>query len=359
MTATAPDGLSPAAVDTAGAGSAAGGSSPVLARLRVPVIAAPMFLVSGPELVLAAHRAGIVGAFPAPNARELVDLDRWCATISAGVAADAAGGIPGSGAWAVNLFAHRTYQRLDAEVDILGRYRPDLVITSLGAPNRVLDAVHGYGGEVFADVATLAQAKRAVAAGVDGLVLVCAGGGGHTGSFSPLAFVPAVRDFYDGPVLVAGGIGDGGAVAAVEALGAAGGYIGTRFVAAAESLAGDDYRGMLLAAEMADVVTSRAVTGVSANWLRPSLERAGYDVDGVGPADFSGDLQGAKAWKDLWSAGHGVGSVRSVGTVQAIVDELAADRAAALQRLAGRPRADTNSQVRAGRTRSGPEKGES
>ncbi|NMH99658.1 nitronate monooxygenase [Pseudonocardia sp. K10HN5] len=331
MTATAHDGCGTAATP-----------APVLARLRIPVVAAPMFLVSGPELVLAAHRAGIVGAFPAPNARELTDFDSWCRTIRDGVAADAAAGAAGSGTWAVNLFAHRTYRRLDAEVDILRRYRPDLVITSLGAPNRVVDTVHGYGGEVFADVATLAQAKRALAAGVDGLVLVCAGGGGHTGTFSPLAFVPAVRDFHDGPLLVAGGIGDGGGVAAVEALGADGAYIGTRFIAATESLAGDGYRDMLLAAEMADVVTSRAVTGVTANWLRPSLERAGYDIDGVGPADFSGDLQGAKPWKSLWSAGHGVGSVRSVTTAQAIVDELAADRAASLRRLADRAATGAN-----------------
>ncbi|MHA6797425.1 NAD(P)H-dependent flavin oxidoreductase (plasmid) [Pseudonocardia bannensis] len=337
-----------------------GTPGPVLARLRIPVIAAPMFLVSGPELVLAAHRAGIVGAFPAPNARELADFDRWCQTISTGVAADAGGTVArGSGAWAVNLFAHRTYRRLDAEVDILCRYRPDLVITSLGAPNRVVDAVHGYGGEVFADVATLAQSKRALAAGVDGLVLVCAGSGGHTGTFSPLAFVSAVRGFYDGPLLVAGGIGDGRAVAAVEALGADGAYVGTRFIAATESLASEQYRDMLLTAEMADVVASRAVTGVTANWLRPSLERAGYDVDGAGPADFSGDLQGAKPWKQLWSAGHGVGSVRSVTTVRAIVDELVADRAASLRRLADRAAAGGNSYDSAVQIGSGPEKGES
>lgn len=310
--------------------------SPVLARLRIPVVAAPMFLVSGPELVLAAHRAGIVGAFPAPNARELSDFAAWCAAISGGVAADLDAGVAGSGAWSVNLVAHRSYQRLDAEVDILCDYRPDLVITALGAPNRVVDAVHGYGGEVFADVATLAQARRAVAAGVDGLVLVSAGSGGHTGTFSPLAFVPAVREFHDGPLLVAGGIGDGGAVAAVEALGADGAYVGTRFVAAVESLAAEDYREMLRTAEMADLVASRAVSGVTANWLRPSLERAGYDADGVASADFSGDLQGTKPWKSLWSAGHGVGSVRSATTVQAIVDELSADRATAMRRLAAR-----------------------
>jgi nitronate monooxygenase len=353
MTATAPR---EAGVGAAGS-RVAGAASPVSARLRIPVIAAPMFLVSGPELVLAAHRAGIVGAFPAPNARELADFDHWCASISDGVTTGSAG----SGAWAVNLFAHRTYQRLDAEVDILCRYRPDLVITSLGAPNRVVDAVHGYGGEVFADVITVAQAKRAVAAGVDGLVLVCAGGGGHTGTFSPLAFVPAVRDFHDGPLFVAGGIGDGAAVAAVETLGADGAYVGTRFSAAAESLAGDEYRDMLLAAEMADVVTSRAVTGVTANWLRPSLEQAGYDVDDVGAANFSGDLQGAKPWKNLWSAGHGVGSVRSVTTVQAIVDELAADRATAMRRLAARaPDTDhTDTNHSTGAVGRGPEKGES
>jgi nitronate monooxygenase len=300
------------------------------ARMRLPVIAAPMFLISGPDLVIAACRAGIIGCFPAPNARTIENLEEWCATI----ARDTAGFAP----WAMNMIAHRTYARFDAELEIIGRHKPPLLITALGSPARTLDTVHGYGGLVFADVTTPTLARKAIEAGADGLVLVCTGAGGHTGQFSPFAFIAEVRKFWSGPIVLSGAIASAQSVLAAEMLGADFAYMGTTFIAAKESMGEEDRKEMTVAASMEDIVTSSAVTGVPANWLIPSLKAAGFTMDGREPRkmDFT-STDTAKPWKNIWGAGHAVGAVGAVQPAAAIIDKLAADygslRSAWKQRL--------------------------
>ena len=304
--------------------------------LRLPLVAAPMFLVSGPELVLAACAAGIGGAFPAPNARTVEALAAWLERVSSGHAAlVAAGGRVGP--WALNLVTHSTYDRLAAELELVERYRPPLVITALGSPAPVVARVHAYGGLVIADVGSVALARKAAAAGVDGLALVCAGAGGHTGRIPAFAFVPAVRSFFDGIVVVGGAIGTGGAIRAAELLGADLVYAGTPFIAAAESLASDRYRDMVVRASLEDLVLSRALTGADAWYLRESIVAAGLDPEaltGKDKVDWRDSQGQLKAWKDIWSAGQGVDSVRAVEPVAAIVNRLAVQYAAALRQPA-------------------------
>lgn len=239
--------------------------------LRLPVIVAPMFLVSGPDLVVAASRAGLVGAFPAPNARTVGDLDAWCGDVARRA---------GDATWALNLVCHRSYDRLDAELEVVDVHRPPVVITALGSPEAVVDRVHRYGGVVLADVGTPTHARRAAEAGADGLVLVCAGAGGHTGRYSPFAFVRDVRRWWDGPLVMAGAVTDAAGIRAAEALGADLVYMGTRFLACRESLISDRYRRMVLDAGLSDVVLSDRITGVPANWLAASLAQATDGANG-------------------------------------------------------------------------------
>jgi nitronate monooxygenase len=293
-------------------------------RLKVPAIAAPMFLVSGPDLVVAACKAGMAAAFPAPNARSIDELEAWMARLNAEIS-------PQDAPWVLNIVAHQSYGRLEAELDLIIRYKPALVITALGSPRRVVDAVHSYGGLILADVINVAFARKCVQAGVDGLVLVCAGAGGHTGQLSPFAFVPAVRAFFDGPLVVGGAVGSGQAIRALEVLGADLAYVGTPFIAAAESLAPAAYKDMVVAATHEDLVQTNAVTGVRANWLRASLAAAGIDPAAVredGPV-FSDPSAAFRRWKDTWSAGQGVDAVMRVEPVAAIVEHLAAGYRAA------------------------------
>tara|TARA_R110000868_G_scaffold6550_2_gene37004 strand:+ start:80920 stop:81897 length:978 start_codon:yes stop_codon:yes gene_type:complete len=288
-------------------------------NLRLPAICAPMFLVSGPELVIAACRAGVIGSFPGPNCRTIEDLEDWMATVSEGVGDEDA-------AWAFNMVTHSSYPRFHAELALVDAYKPPLVITALGGPGRVVETVHAYGGVVFADVNSVSFARKAVAAGADGLVLVCAGAGGHTGTLANIAFVEAVREFFDGPIAVAGGISTGAGIAAAEAMGADFAYIGTAFIAAEESLASPAYKAMLLDATSADLLVSASVTGVPASWLRPSLEDNGLDPDNMpvkGKVSFDDPDRMSKGWKDIWSAGQGVGAVRAIEPFASIVDRLA------------------------------------
>jgi len=220
------------------------------------------------------------------------------------------------------VIAHRTYDRLDAEIAVLSHHRPTLVITALGSPTRVLDEVHTWGGLVYADCSTPTHVEKAIAAGVDGVVLVCSGAGGHTGAYSAFSFSAEVRRFWDGPMVLAGGITDGRGLRAAEVLGAEVAYMGTRFIATTESLVSDGQRQMVVECAMADIVLSDAVTGVSANWMRPSLERAGHLAPSGRGADFSGDIADNKAWKSIWSAGHSVGGVERISTVAEVVEEL-------------------------------------
>lgn len=292
------------------------------AALRVPMMAAPMFLVSGPELVVAACRAGIVGAFPAPNARTLDDLDTWMAHITQSLAAsDTPGEV--TGPWALNLITHSSYDRLPAELELLSRYRPPIVVTALGSPVPAIETVHAYGGQVLADVSTVALARKAAAAGVDGLILVCAGAGGHTGRISPFAFVPAVREFFDGILVLAGAVSSGAAVRAAELLGADLVSVGTSFIAASESLAPQDYRDMVARASLEDLVLTKALTGAEAYYLRESLLAMELDPDhlaGAEKMDLSDGGAKVKAWKHVWSAGQGVGLVRQTEPVAKIVE---------------------------------------
>ncbi|OHB28128.1 MAG: 2-nitropropane dioxygenase [Phenylobacterium sp. RIFCSPHIGHO2_01_FULL_69_31] len=294
-------------------------------RLRLPAIAAPMFLVSGVDMVLAACKAGIIGSFPANNARSLDELDAWMATIASTLPADAP-------PWAMNIMVHRSYARWEEELELVLKHRPPIVITALGSPSAVVDAIQGYGGLVYADVNSLTFAHKAAATGVDGLILVAAGAGGHTGPISGFAFAPAVREWFEGTIALGGGIGSGQAVRAAQMLGADLAYLGTRLIACEESLAVPGYKQMLVEASAEDIVTSAALTGMPANWLKASLLAAGYDAEGLkakAEINLGRPEDAAKRWRDVWSAGHGAGQVKAVEPLAAIIDKLAAEYAQA------------------------------
>jgi nitronate monooxygenase len=310
--------------------------------LRLPVFAAPMFLISGPELVLAACKAGIIGAFPTPNARPIAVLDDWMKQITEGLAR-ARDEQPAAtiGPWCANLVTHSTNTRLAEDLALIAHYKPPVVVTALGSPKPAIEVVHSYGGLVFADVTTITLAKKAVAAGADGLACVSAGAGGHTGTLSPFAFVSAVRDFFDGYVIVGGGISDGWGVAGAVASGADFVYMGTRFIPTVESLAADKYKQMVVDGTVDDLVVSAGITGTAASWLKPSLRALGIDPDNM-PATparsyDSGKPVDARKWVDVWAAGQGLGTIRAVETVEAVVARLEREYAQALGRMAGLP----------------------
>lgn len=288
-----------------------------------------MFLVSGVELVISACRAGVIGSFPFPNARTIEVLDEWLKEITTTLVSENI-----NTPYAVNLTTHRSYDRLYDELSLLKKYQPPIVITALGGPKPVLEVVHGYGGTVFADVNSVALAKKASALGIDGLALIAAGAGGHTGTMAGTAFVAAVRDFFDGTIVLAGGLSNGAAIRAAEVAGADLCYMGTRFIATEESIASDDYKSMLVKAQFEDLVLSDHLTGVPAYYLRQSLERMGLNPDtlvrGAG-MNLSSSQEQIKAWKDIWSAGHGVGSVSSVAPVAEIVAQLEVEYTLACQ----------------------------
>ena len=311
-------------------------------RLTLPLIAAPMFLVSGVELVVAACRNGVIGAFPTVNCREIEQLDAWLAEIGARLQrhADDSGKEPAP--ICPNLIVHRSNARLEQDVKILLRHKPELVITSVGSPAPVLRPLHDAGARVFADVASIRHAERAAAAGADGLVLLTAGAGGQTGWLNPFAFVRAVRGFFDGPIVLAGGIGDGHALRAAEALGCDLAYMGTKFIATRESMADVRYKDMLVASGADDILLTTAFTGLQTNMLRPSIEAAGLDPDHLpsrGAIDIGKDIDvGAregrpKRWRDIWSAGHAVSGVDAVVTVDELVARTREEYRAAAARI--------------------------
>ncbi len=297
--------------------------------LRLPVFAAPMFLISGPELVLAACKAGIIGAFPTPNARPIEVLDDWMRQITEGLAAARAADPQAViGPWAANLVTHSTNARLPEDLERIARFKPPIVITALGSPKPAIEVVHAYGGLVFADVINLKLAKKAAAAGVDGLACVAAGAGGHTGSLTPFSFVPAVREFFDGFIIIGGGIADGAGVFGARALGADLIYMGTRFIPSTESMAVAAYKQMIVDCDADDLLVSAAITGSRASWLKPSLAASGLDPDNlpeVPKRDYNSNTGFKdKRWLDVWAAGQGVGASRSIQTTAQIVDELEA-----------------------------------
>jgi nitronate monooxygenase len=298
-----------------------------------------MFLVSGPELVLAACKAGIIGAFPTPNARPIEVLDTWMRRITDGLA-QARDEQPADtiGAWCANLVTHRSNERLPEDLQLIARYRPPVVVTALGSPKPAIEVVQGYGGQVFADVTNLTLARKAVEAGADGLACICAGAGGHTGTINPFAFVSAVREFFDGTVVVGGGISDGWGVAGALAAGADYVYMGTRFIAAAESMAQPAYKQMLVDSTVDDLMLSDRITGTTASWLKPSLRACGLDPDNLPEApgrnyNSNRSIDAAKRWMDVWAAGQGVGAVQAVEPVAAIVERISAEFQAARSRL--------------------------
>lgn len=289
-------------------------------RLRVPMIAAPMFLVSSPELVTAACRSGVIGSFPTLNARTPDQLAEWLTRIDSGTEGCSA-------PYAANLILHESNVRRDDDLDLIVRHRVPMVIASVGSPAAVVEPVHAYGGLVFSDVASVRHARKAAEAGADGLVLLTAGAGGNTGWLNPFAFVAAVRSFFDGPLVVAGGLSHGRELRALELIGADLGYLGTTFLACAESLAPDAHKQAVIAAGADDIVQTDVLSGMPANFIRSRLEEAGVlRPDGSIARDAGADVY---SWKHVWSAGHGVGAVRAGEPAAAIIDRLAAEYEAA------------------------------
>jgi nitronate monooxygenase len=309
-------------------------------NLRLPVFAAPMFLISGPEMVLAACKAGIIGAFPTPNARPIETLDVWMKQITEGLAQlhDSREGQPDTiGPWCANLVTHSSNTRLPEDLALIAKYKPPIVVTALGSPKPAIEVVHSYGGLVFADVIDIKLAKKAVAAGADGLACVSAGAGGHTGMLSPFAFVSAVREFFDGSVIVGGGISDGWGIAGAIACGADYVYMGTRFIPTLESMAVPAYKQMVVDSTVDDLIVSAGITGTAASWLKPSLRALGIDPDNMPAAPErqydSSKPVAARKWMDVWAAGQGVGAIKAIEPLAVVVDRLADEYALAIQRI--------------------------
>ncbi len=296
-------------------------------RLRLPLIAAPMFLVSGPELVIAACRSGVIGSFPTANCRTVEQLDEWMARIGRETGPDAAPLAP-------NLIVHHTNTRVPQDLEVLARHRPPIVIASVGSPAGIVDAVHGWGGIVLADIASMRHAEKAIASGADGLILLTGGAGGQTGWANPFAFVRGVRQFFDGPLVLAGGVGDGRGLRAAEMLGCDLAYMGTRFIATAESMADQRYKQMLVESGLDDIKLTSAMTGLDTSILKPSLIAAGLDPDNLparGSIEITKDINpdAPRRWKDIWSAGHSVQSVDAIVEVADLIAEIAESYAAA------------------------------
>jgi len=310
---------------------------PLLQHLRLPVIGAPLFIISNPDLVLAQCKAGIVGSFPALNARPPELLDEWLTRITTELAAYRQAHPRAKPApFAVNQIVHSSNDRLRHDMDLCVKHRVPIIITSLRAPDAVVEAAHGYGGLVFHDVTTIKHAQRALAAGVDGLILVCAGAGGHAGRLSPFALVPEVRAFYDGTIILSGSIAGGGAILAAQAIGADLAYIGTRFIASAEANASEAYKQMIVDSRGEDIVYSSLFTGVHGNYLRGSIVASGLDPDALPEADKNAMNFGSgrsKAWRDIWGAGQGVGQIDEVLPAAVIVERLEREYLAARGRL--------------------------
>ncbi|MDD2988067.1 MAG: nitronate monooxygenase [Zoogloea sp.] len=302
--------------------------------MRLPAIAAPMFLVSGPELVTETCKAGVAGSFPALNARTPEQLDVWLGSINGGLAeARAADPSAPVAPYGINLILHASNARVEPDLALICRHRVPFVITSLGHPGEVVKAVHAYGGLVFSDVIHTYHARKAAAAGVDGIIAVAGGAGGHAGTQSAFSLVREIREFWDGALILGGAISDGYAVRAAEVLGADLAYMGTRFIATRESSAQDAYKQMLVDCGAADIVYTDAVSGTNANFLWPSLEKLGHQrenlVQGVGKGKLKPLADEARAWRDVWSAGHGVATIHDVLPVRELCDRLAAEYRAA------------------------------
>ena len=302
-------------------------------HLDLPVVASPMFIVSQPELVLACCRNGVLGTFPALNNRTTAGFEEWVVRIKGELArteAERGSKLPPFG---VNLIVHKTNPRVQADLEVIVRHRVPLVITSLGAVKEVVDAVHSYGGLVFHDVTNTYHAGKAIAAGVDGLILVSAGAGGHAGTLNPMPFVAEIRRMFDGVILLAGAMSTGRDVASAMQMGADLAYLGTRFINTAEAIADEAYKDMIIQSGSRDIVYTASVSGIPANWMVASLEAAGITKeqwDQKAKADFGAEHE-AKAWKNLWSAGHGVATIDDKPPAAELIATLKRDYRAALE----------------------------
>jgi len=288
----------------------------LIGQLRLPVIVAPMFLVSGPDLVIASCNAGLIGSFPGPNARTAEELEKWMHQIHSST----------SNPWAFNMITHKTYDRFGVELDLIKKFQPEIVITALGSPERVIDAVHGYGGKVIADVNNINFARRCADMDVDGMALICHGAGGHTGHLSPFSFTAYVREFFDGLIVLAGSISNGQHIRAAQLLGADLSYMGTRFISAQESNAVDEYKSMIISSTYEDLRMTNLFTGAQAYYLKDSILKNNLDPDNLDSNtngfNVSASQDKIKAWKDIWSAGQGVGLIKNIESVESIVEKL-------------------------------------
>lgn len=283
---------------------------------KLPVIVAPMFLVSTPKMVIESVKSGVIGSFPLLNARPIETCAQWMEEIKAEV---------GDAPWAVNFISHKkANKRYTEDLDIIRKYEPPIVITSLGHPGEAKEIVHSYGGLLYSDVASVEHAERVASLGVDGLILVCSGAGGHGGTINPFAFIAAVKEFYDGTIILSGSISSGTDILSAEIMGADYAYIGTRFLAAEESSAFAEYKQMVIDSSIKDVIYTDALSGVHANILKPSLVKEGIDPKTLTSRDEIdlGHLVDVKAWRDVWSAGQGVTTVKKRETTKEIIETL-------------------------------------
>ena len=285
-------------------------------QLRLPVIVAPMFLVSGPDLVIASSNAGLIGSFPGPNARTAEELEDWMHQINNAT----------SNPWAFNMITHKTYDRFSEELDLIKKFQPKIVITALGSPERVIETVHGYGGKVIADVNNINFARRCAEMDVDGMALICHGAGGHTGQLSPFSFSAYVREFFEGLIVLAGSISTGQHIKAAQLLSADLCYMGTRFISAQESNAVDEYKSMIINSTYDDLRMTNLFTGAQAYYLKDSIINNNLDPDNLDSNtegfNVSASQDKIKAWKDIWSAGQSVGLIKNIESVESIVEEL-------------------------------------
>lgn len=294
-------------------------------RLRLPAIAAPMFLVSGPDLVVEICRSGVLATFPALNQRNSDGCAEWLSIIEERLEA-----YPSAAPYGINLIVHKTNSRLAADLRLVAEHKVPLVITSLGVVKDVVDTVHSYGGLVFHDVVNLRHAHKAAEAGVDGIIAVCAGAGGHAGVLSPFALIDEIRSFYYGTVVLAGAMSTGRHVAAARMMGADLAYLGTRFIATRESIAIPGHKQMIVASNAADIIYTPSISGVPANFMRPSLVNVGLDPDNLPPHHELEGNSDAKAWKTVWSAGQGVGAVRDIPAAAELCERMVAEYRSAI-----------------------------
>ena len=313
---------------------------PVLQNLRLPVIGSPLFIISGPELVLAQCKAGVVGSFPSLNARPLSQLDEWLDQITSELDSyNKANPDRPAAPFAVNQIVHKTNNRLEEDLELCVKYKVPLVITSLGARQEVNDAIHSYGGIVMHDIINVVFAHKALEKGADGLVAVCTGAGGHAGTLSPFALTQEIRQFFDGPLALSGSISHGGAIAAAQAMGADFAYMGSAFISCDEARAVDGYKDMIVDSKAGDIVYSNLFTGVHGNYLAPSIAAAGLDPNDLPESDpskmnfGSGGNQKSKAWKDIWGCGQGIGGIDKRMPTAEYVDRLAKEYEEAIAAL--------------------------